>query len=89
MLRTISGHFLANYDSSLSFEYTIDIKPGPSSEIGIKSVLYKKDEEILNGKPGNFKMYFLILFFINFQKTNIKFLIKAIKAQILNSLLKL
>ena len=37
------GHFLANYDSSLSFEYTIDINPGPLNELGLKSVLYKKD----------------------------------------------
>ena len=37
------GHFLTNYDSSLSFEYTIDINPGPLNELGLKSVLYKKD----------------------------------------------
>ena len=49
------GHFLANYDNSLSFEYTVDIKPGPANEIGIKSVLYKKEEDILNGtKAGEY-----------------------------------
>ncbi len=37
------GHFLANYDGSLSFEYTIDINPAPQNELGLKSVLYKKD----------------------------------------------
>ena len=47
------GHFLANYDKKLSFEYTIDISPGPATELGLKSVLYKKDEDVLNGKPGN------------------------------------
>ena len=36
------GHFLANYDSSLSFEYTIDINPAPANALGLKSVLYKK-----------------------------------------------
>merc|ERR1719483_2048342 len=45
------GHFLANYDKKLSFEYTIDISPGPATELGLKSVLYKKDEDVLNGKP--------------------------------------
>ena len=45
-------HFLANNDNTLSFEYTIDISPGPATELGLKSVLYKKDEEVLNGKPG-------------------------------------
>ena len=44
------GHFLANYDQKLSFEYTIDISPGPATELGLKSVLYKKDDETLNGK---------------------------------------
>ena len=43
------GHFLANYDSSLSFEYTVDISPGPSAELGLKSVLYKNDEKVCNG----------------------------------------
>merc|ERR1719323_2634797 len=44
------GHFLANYDSSLSFEYTIDINPGPSTELGLKSVLFKNDlDDICNG----------------------------------------
>ncbi len=38
------GHFLANYDSSLSFEYTIDINPAPQNELGLKSVLYKKED---------------------------------------------
>ena len=46
------GHFLANYDKKLSFEYTIDISPGPATELGLKSVLYMKDEDVLNGKPG-------------------------------------
>lgn len=36
------SHFLANYQSSLSFEYTIDIHPAPVNELGLKSVLYKK-----------------------------------------------
>ncbi|XP_059090515.1 uncharacterized protein LOC131886258 isoform X2 [Tigriopus californicus] len=40
------SHFLANYQSSLSFEYTIDIHPAPANELGLKSVLYKK------GPPG-------------------------------------
>ena len=39
------AHFLANYDASLSFEYTIDISPSPVAEIGLKSVLYKKDND--------------------------------------------
>jgi len=39
-----TGHFLANYDSSLSFEYTIDIDPAPQNELGLKSVLYKKEK---------------------------------------------
>ena len=39
------GHFLANYDSSLSFEYTIDINPAPANELGLKSVLYKKEKD--------------------------------------------
>ena len=39
------GHFLANYDSSLSFEYTIDINPAPANALGLKSVLYKKEED--------------------------------------------
>ena len=39
------AHFLANYDASLSFEYTIDISPSPVAEIGLKSVLYKKDSD--------------------------------------------
>ena len=39
------GHFLAHYDASLSFEYTIDINPGPVAEMGLKSVLYKKDSD--------------------------------------------
>ena len=43
------GHFLANYDGSLSFEYTVDIDPGPSTELGLKSVLYKNDEKVCNG----------------------------------------
>jgi len=52
------GHFLANYDSSLSFEYTIDIEPSPATELGLKSVLYKKEEEeectgFMNGKTGH------------------------------------
>ncbi len=36
------GHFLTNYDSKLSFEYTIDINPSPTNELGLKSVLYKQ-----------------------------------------------
>ena len=40
------GHFLANYDSSLSFEYTIDINPAPQNELGLKSVLYKKEGSV-------------------------------------------
>lgn len=44
------GHFLANYDKSLSFEYTIDITPGPATELGMKSVLYKEEEKTCNGK---------------------------------------
>ena len=43
------GHFLANYDGGLSFEYTIDIEPGPASELGLKSVLYKNEEKVCNG----------------------------------------
>merc|ERR1719412_3445426 len=43
------GHFLANYDRGLSFEYTIDITPSPAQEMGMKSVLYKKEEKICNG----------------------------------------
>ena len=39
------ANFLANYDASLSFEYTIDISPSPVAEIGLKSVLYKKDND--------------------------------------------
>ena len=39
------AHFLANYDASLSFEYTIDISPSPVAEIGLKSVLYKRDSD--------------------------------------------
>ncbi len=38
------GHFLANYDARLTFEYTIDITPAPANELGLKSVLYKKDD---------------------------------------------
>merc|ERR1712045_814228 len=37
------GHFLANYDGGLSFEYTID------SELGLKSVLYENEEKVCNG----------------------------------------
>ena len=61
------GHFLANYDNSLSFEYTIgivtsltsketssdswwaDISPGPATELGLKSVLYRREEPHCNG----------------------------------------
>lgn len=48
------GHFLAHYDNQLSFEYTIDISPGPATELGLKSVMYKKDESVANGSacPG-------------------------------------
>lgn len=46
------GHFLAHYDNKLSFEYTIDISPGPATELGLKSVLYKKDEPVANGSAG-------------------------------------
>ncbi|XP_071748623.1 uncharacterized protein [Lepeophtheirus salmonis] len=45
------GHFLTNYDSSLSFEYTVDISPSPLNELGLKSILYKRDEDsIINGE---------------------------------------
>ena len=47
------AHFLANYDASLSFEYTIDISPSPVAEIGLKSVLYKKDNEQDETQPTN------------------------------------
>lgn len=47
------AHFLANYDASLSFEYTIDISPSPVAEIGLKSVLYKKDSEQQDDSSGN------------------------------------
>jgi len=43
------GHFLANYDGNLSFEYTIDINPGPSTELGLKSVLYRNEDRACNG----------------------------------------
>ena len=42
-----------------SFEYTIDIEPSPATELGLKSVLYKKEEEeegtaFMNGKTGRY-----------------------------------
>lgn len=37
------SHFLANYNATLAFEYTIDISPSPANDLGLKSVLYKKD----------------------------------------------
>lgn len=43
------GDFLANYDSSLSFEYTIDVNPSPANELGLKSVLYKMAEPEMDG----------------------------------------
>ena len=43
------GHFLANYDGNLSFVYTIDINPGPSTELGLKSVLYRNEDRACNG----------------------------------------
>ncbi len=46
------GHFLANYDSSLSFEYTIDINPAPQNELGLKSVLYKKEGGSVKRSPS-------------------------------------
>ena len=52
---------MANYDTSLSFEYTVDIKPGPANEIGIKSVLYKKEEDVLNGTKAGEYIYILSL----------------------------
>ena len=45
------GHFLTHYDSSLSFEYTIDISPCPANELGLKSVLYKKVGGVLSFLP--------------------------------------
>ena len=40
-------------ESPHSFEYTIDITPGPASELGMTSVLYKEgDENICNGNSG-------------------------------------
>ena len=45
------AHFLANYDASLSFEYTIDISPSPVAEIGLKSVLYKRDNDQEESQP--------------------------------------
>ena len=46
------SHFLANYDSSLSFEYTIDINPSPANELGLKSVLYKKEPKNGSGSAA-------------------------------------
>jgi hypothetical protein len=37
-----------------SFEYTIDIEPSPATEMGLKSVLYKKEEDERN-QPINGK----------------------------------
>ena len=51
------GHFLANYDGNLSFEYTIDIDPGPSSELGLKSVLYRNEDQTCNGNTVRGKNY--------------------------------
>ena len=50
------GHFLANYDGNLSFEYTIDIDPGPSAELGLKSVLYRNEDQTCNGNTVRGKL---------------------------------
>ena len=48
-----------------SFEYPIDIEPSPATELGLKSVLYKKEEEeectgFMNGKTGTHQMALII-----------------------------
>jgi hypothetical protein len=44
------GHFLANYNATLAFEYTVDINPAPENELGLKSVMYKKDSLTNSGE---------------------------------------